>query len=266
MTKIITIISGKGGAGKTSSAINIASALNYFGKKSIVVDANLTTPNVGLHLGAPIVPVTLHDVLKGKNHITESIYLHPSGIRVIPSSISLNALKDTNPENLEHVIQDLHGMADFVLIDAAAGLGREALAALNSGEEILVVTNPELPAVTDALKTIKLAKELGKDVMGVILNKTNPKNMDMTLESIEAMLETDIIGVIPEDRAMKFATARKDSVINMYPDSASSKSYKKIAANFLNINYEDPLPDERQEKTLLEAMADWVVRWLGLKD
>ena len=61
-------------------------------------------------------------------------------------------------------MQDLHGLSDFVIIDAAAGLGREALAALKSGEEILIITNPEISAVTDALKTIKLAEELGKKV------------------------------------------------------------------------------------------------------
>ena len=266
MTRIITITGGKGGSGKTSSAINIASALNYFGKKSIVVDANLTTPNIGLHLGAPIVPVTLHDILKGKNHITESIYVHTSGIRVILSSISLNALKNVDPEKLELVIQDLHGESDFIILDSAAGLGREALAAIKASEEVIILTNPEISAVTDALKTIKLSKELGKDILGVVVNKTNPKNMDMSLENIEAMLETQIIGVIPEDRAMKFATARKDSVVNMYPDSPSSVSYKKLAAHLSNLNFEEPISEEKAQKSILESMADYVVRWLGLKD
>jgi len=266
MTRIITLIGGKGGAGKTTSAINLAAALTYFGKKAIVVDANLTTPNVSLHLGSPIVPVTLHDVLKGRNHITESVYLHPSGIRVVPSSISLNAIKNVDPEKLEYIMQDLHGLSDFVIIDAAAGLGREALAALKSGEEILIITNPEISAVTDALKTIKLAEELGKKVLGVLVNKTNPKNMDMPPDDIEAMLENKIIGIIPEDRAVKFATARKDTVVSMYPNAAASVAYKRLAAHLANENYEEPLYQETADKTVLEAMADWVVKFLGLKD
>ena len=59
MSKIIAIVSGKGGVGKTTSAINLGVALNKFGKNVVVVDANLTTPNIGLHLGAPIVPISL---------------------------------------------------------------------------------------------------------------------------------------------------------------------------------------------------------------
>ena len=64
MATIYSIVSGKGGVGKTTSCINLGAALNKTGEEVIIVDANLTTPNIGLHLGAPIVPITLNHVLK----------------------------------------------------------------------------------------------------------------------------------------------------------------------------------------------------------
>ena len=76
--KAIAVVSGKGGVGKTTSAINLAAALNFFGKDVVILDANLTTPNVGLHLGAPIVPVNLNHVLSGKASIVDAIYEHES--------------------------------------------------------------------------------------------------------------------------------------------------------------------------------------------
>ena len=123
MAKLLTIISGKGGVGKTTTAINLGAALNSFGKEVIVVDANLTTPNVGLHLGAPIVPVNLNHVLLGKAKISDAIYEHESGTKIIPSSLSVKELRRLNPKKLREVGKSLRKMADFVLFDAAAGLG-----------------------------------------------------------------------------------------------------------------------------------------------
>src|SRR3989338_10734519 len=93
MAKLITITSGKGGVGKTTTAINLGAALNAFGKEVIILDANLTTPNIGLHLGAPLVPVSLNHVLSGKAKIVDAIYEHESGTKVIPSSLSVRDLK-----------------------------------------------------------------------------------------------------------------------------------------------------------------------------
>ncbi|RMG76099.1 MAG: septum site-determining protein MinD, partial [Bacteroidetes bacterium] len=93
MSRLITITSGKGGVGKTTTAINLATAINSFGKEVVVVDANLTTPNVGLHLGAPIVPISLNHVLLGKAKVQDAIYEHESGTKIIPSSLSVNELR-----------------------------------------------------------------------------------------------------------------------------------------------------------------------------
>jgi septum site-determining protein MinD len=87
MSRLIAVISGKGGVGKTTTAINLGTALNKFGKDVIIVDANLTTPNVGLHLGAPIVPVNLNHVLLGKAKVADAVYEHESGTKIVPSSL-----------------------------------------------------------------------------------------------------------------------------------------------------------------------------------
>lgn len=262
MTKFISVISGKGGVAKTTTSINLAAALNYFGKSSTVVDANLTTPNVGVYLGMPVTPITLHDVLKNKADIIDSIYLHPSGLRILPASISLQALKNTNPDKLKKVLQPLRGTTDYVIIDSAAGLGREALAALDSADELLIVTNPEISAVTDALKTIKLAQQLKKPIKGVVLTKTNSKNPDLSNEIIEDLLEIPIISVIPEDRDVRYAIAQKQAVVISHPNSAAAISYKKLAADLIGQKYEH----KYKEKSLVEWMGEMVLRFIGFKE
>ena len=74
MKKLIVITSGKGGVGKTVTAINLAAAINYFGEDALVVDANLSTPNVGVHLNSPEVPINLNHVLLGKADLFDSVY------------------------------------------------------------------------------------------------------------------------------------------------------------------------------------------------
>ena len=90
MAKIYAIISGKGGVGKTTSAINIGTSLNELGEDVIILDGNLTTPNIGIHLGAPIVPISLNHVLNNQAKLEDAIYEHESGTKIIPASLSLN--------------------------------------------------------------------------------------------------------------------------------------------------------------------------------
>jgi septum site-determining protein MinD len=238
MARIIVINSGKGGVGKTTTAINLGVSLNKLDKEVIIVDANLNTPNVGLQLGAPIVPITLNHVLKGKADIEEAIYEHSSGTKIVPSSLSVKELTRFNTKKLPEITKKLSKMCDYVIIDSAAGFGEEVIAVLEAADEIIIVTNPEMPAVTDALKAVKVSREMGKEVKGVIVTRHRGAKYEMPLSSIKSMLETAIIGVIPEDKAVKEALNLRDAVVHTHPRSKVSKKYHEIARKVSGENVE----------------------------
>ncbi len=229
MARIIVINSGKGGVGKTTTAINLGASLNKLNKEVIIVDANLNTPNIGLQLGAPIVPITLNHVLKGKASAEDAIYEHYSGTKIVPSSLSVKELTKFNVKKMPQVAKELSEMCDYVIIDSAAGFGEEVMSVLNAADEIIIVTNPEMPAVTDALKAVKVARGMGKDINGVIVTRHSNAKYEMPLSSIKSMLESQIIGVIPEDKAVKEALNLRDAVCHTHPRSKVSRKYLEIA-------------------------------------
>jgi septum site-determining protein MinD len=239
MARIIVINSGKGGVGKTTTAINLGASLNKLNKEVIIVDANLNTPNIGLQLGAPIVPITLNHVLKGKAEIEEAIYEHHSGTKIVPSSLSVKELTKFNVGKLPEITKNLSELCDYVIVDSAAGFGEEVMAVLESADEIVIVTNPEMPAVTDALKAVKVAREMGKEINGVIVTRHADAKYEMPLSSIKSMLETQIIGVIPEDKAVKEALNLRDAVSHTHPRSKVAKKYLEIARKVNGENIEE---------------------------
>lgn len=233
MAKVYLVTSGKGGTGKTTTAVNLGAALNKFDQDVIIVDGNVMTPNIGLHFGAPTVPVSLSHILEDNAELEEAIYEHESGTKIIPCSLSYDQLGKNTKEKLKQVAQELKDIADHIILDSAAGLGDETKAALGAADEVIIVTNPNTLSVTDSLKTIKLAKKQGKEIKGVIINKVKNSKSEMPLEDIKEMLEIPVLGIIPEDESVEQALTKKNAVIHTHPKSKASQSYQDVAAKIL---------------------------------
>ncbi|UCD20656.1 MAG: cell division ATPase MinD [archaeon] len=250
--KLVVLTSGKGGTGKTVSSINIAAALHALGKNVVLVDANLTTPNVSLHLGAPVVPTTLNHVLRGNKRVNQAVYEHHSGLKVVPASISVDALRKVRPEKFRGAVKKLKNIADLVIVDSSAGLGKEALMAIQHADELLVVTNPEIPAVTDALKTIKLAEKLKKKIVGVVVTRRRGRK-EMSVKNVAYMLEKPIIGVVPEDESVPESIMLRDILVNCKPRSKAARSYKRIASRMVGEKFLD-------KPGFFESLFSWMKR------
>lgn len=254
MSKITVIASGKGGVGKTTTTINLDAAMKSFGADVMIIDGNLSTPNVGLHLNSPEVPVNLNHVLRGKAEPYEAVYEHASGIKIMPSSLSVEELKKTSPEKLKSFKAHFKKLSDIVLVDCAAGLGHETSSALELADDIIIVTNPEMPAITDALKTIRLAEKMKKPVRGIIVTRVQKDSIELEPEIVKEMLETQILGMVPEDIAVKKAIRNKSIVTFSAPKSNAARAYKEIAAKMLGVPYDSA----KDKENLLEKFSRWL--------
>lgn len=229
MTRFIAFVSGKGGVGKTTTALNVAHALHKQGKQVILVDANIATPNVGLQLGLLRPEGTLNKFLRKEKSLHDIIFRHDSGVTIIPSSLSLVEFQKTNPQRLTEIFEHLDNMSEFVLVDAPSGLGPEVNQILKNTDEIIIVANPTLSSVMDALKTIQLAAAHNNIVAGVILNMSNYGWSELKPEDVEKILGYHIIANIRHDRKFRKSLLKLAPLHYLYPRSRSAKEFGKVA-------------------------------------
>lgn len=231
MTKVISVISGKGGVGKTTIVSNLGTAISRLGRSVVVIDGNVSCASLGIHLGMPAVnPVTLNDVLKNDAFITQAMYRHKEGFSIIPASIGDI---EANYGGLKHQISRLLGSADIILIDAAAGVSGEAEAAIDASDEVVLVTNPEYTAVLGAISAKKLAEKKGRILLGVIINKSMSEKYEMSAKEVELFVDLPVLAVIRDHRKVRESLACRTPVVVHSPYSVPSVQIKNMAYKIL---------------------------------
>jgi septum site-determining protein MinD len=235
MGKSIGIVSLKGGVGKTSVVASLGSALSEFGKKVLLIDGNLSSPSLGLHLDIIDPEKTLHHVLDRTANTREAIYKHAEGLYIMPASIFNKT--EVNPLKLRDKIKGLKRSYDIILIDSSPSLNEETLAVMLASNEIFVVTTPDHPTLSATIKAIKLAKQRGTPISGLVLNKVHNKNFEISLKDIEETLEIPVLAVIPYDVNVLKSLSNMKPYTSHKPKSKGSTEYKKLAGVLIGQKY-----------------------------
>jgi len=247
MSRIIGVFSGKGGVGKTTTAVNLGISLLNLGKSVMLVDSNVNTPNVSLHLGMDFKPFTLQDMMDNIPYLPEAIYSHESGLRVVPADFSVKD-RHSDISELKNHIHKLAGEADYIIVDCAPGLGTDSRAAIEACDEFLIVTNPEIPAVTDAFKMYHTVKNANGNILGIVVNKVTNNREELQSDEIEEFFNDSIIGIIPEDKDVKTSIQKRTPVTIHKPYSKVSEAYYKLAMNLEGV----------RKKTFMDTLSEFL--------
>ncbi len=226
MNKVI-LVSGNAGQGKTTVAKNIAFALRNFGFDVLLVDGDIKTPKLSHHVGMPLANKTIQDVLLGARPLKDAIYQRPSGLKLL-----LSSLAESDVPHPSTLLPQLRKCADVIIIDVPTYDKKW----YETKCETIIVTQPDFPSALDAKKLFKCA-----NVQCVVVNRMHNDGIDLSLGNMQEIVLKPILGVIPEEPAMREALRHGYSIIEFHPELQASISLKQIAARLMNLDYQSPV-------------------------
>lgn len=237
MGKVVGILSIKGGVGKTTAALNIASALsNNFNKKVLLIDTNYSSPTLGLHLGLIDYPNTIHDVLTNKVDIEDAIIAHNFNFDVILGDLLCSRI---NPYSLRSKIKKIKNKYDFIILDSSPNLNDEMLSTMIASDKLFVVTTPDWPTLSSTMHAIKVAKERGTAISGLILNRVRNKNFELSLKDVELATNVPILAMINDTSKVLKSLSKYKPFVLEYPNIDASIEFKRLAGALVGSLYSD---------------------------
>lgn len=238
--RVIGLVSGKGGVGKTSLTVNIGIAMNQMGKDITLVDTDFSASNLGVYLGRYDHPVKIQDVLSGDSRPENAFFRHPTGIRATVASTEIHQV-EPELDRLDSVISEARRNSDFVLVDLPPGLDSTVQEILECCDEILIITLPTQSSGINAAQIVEKAKQLRKPILGTIVNMSeDDPESELVDREIEMMTESHIITSIPHDQAVKASLFDNKAYINRDPFSPASLETKQLASSLAGEEYEKP--------------------------
>jgi len=240
---VVGILSGKGGVGKTTITSNLATALaKVFGRKTLILDTNVTSSHIRLHFGMyEEMKTTLKDLIKDDSKLEEAIKTNElTGVDIVPSPENLKGL---DLEKLKNLASRLASSEyDFVIIDSAPGFRENVPDVIKASDQIIIVTNPYVPDVTDALKLLELVKKYDRKVI-VVVNRIRKKKYELSKEEIMDMLGVKKIFEIPEDEKVPESITAGVPLVIYKPNSKAAIALKKLAGVLVGEEYKPSLTE-----------------------
>src|SRR5713226_5695487 len=250
-SRVITITSGKGGVGKTTTTANLGTALAMQGKKVAVVDSDIGLRNLDAVLGLENrIVYDLVDVVEGQCRLRQALIKD----KRLPELYLLPAAqtRDKNAVNsvqMEQLCQQLRAEFDFVIIDSPAGIEQGFRNAIVGADEIIIVANPEMASVRDADRIIGLVEAAGKPEPRLILNRLRPEMVRRG--DMMDVLGIDLLGIVPEDEMIIVAINKGEPIVY---DKHSQAGRAFVSAAQRIMGEEIPLDEIEDAPTLMERL------------
>jgi len=238
--RVIAVTGGKGGVGKTSVSVNLATGLAAAGRRVVLLDGDLGLANVDVLLG--LSPrYTLAHVLSGERTLDEILVEAKQGFKIVPAASGAADLASLDGAGHLGLVQAFSGLAtrvDALIIDTAAGIAPGVLQFSQAAQHVLVVVTDEPASLTDAYALIKvLSRDYGVSRFRVVANMARgPAEGETLFKKLEKVtgrfldVLLEYAGAVPDDEHVRRAIRVQRPVLDAYPGSPAGRAFKKLAA------------------------------------
>ena len=252
LARVITVTSGKGGVGKSNTAINLALHFKQLGQRVIILDADFGLANIEIMFGT-VPKHNLCDLIYQGKSITEIITWGPGDVGFISGGSGIAGLSNLSREYLTYIIQNLaqlDAIADVIIIDTGAGISDAVLEFLVASGEILLITTPEPTSITDSYSLLKalnrhprFAKENSQ--IKVIANRVENENEgEVLFKKLNVVvsrflgLPLEYLGEVPQDKHLAQAVMQQTPVSLASPNAKSAVAYERITEKLMHLENE----------------------------
>ena len=265
---VLAFASGKGGTGKSFLTTNAAIALHRTGKRVAVVDCDFGLANAHLLFG--VNPrYSMQHLLDGAVSVHDALFATPYGPGLVAGGSGISSLAELDAGHMQVLAGALHGLAachDYVLLDCPAGLAPQSMITVLAAQRVIIVTNPEIAALTDAYALIKcLARQPSRPVVHLVVNRVVKAGLGkVTFERLAevsrrfAACEIHYGGEIPEDSAVTHRRLGQPPLLSSLPECPTSQAVLAILRDLdARITVEATAPDLGVEARMMAQIRRW---------
>ena len=253
--KVITVASGKGGTGKTTSVAALSSCLAVLGYKTLCIDFDVGMRNLDLSLAMQdFAVIDFVDVATGRIELMSAVSKAPMipnlfFLTAPPGNIDLitdesedvsEADNDSaiNITAIKRMFEEIRENFDYCLIDAPPGIGSGLQLAVCDADTAIIVTAGEDPTIRDAQQTAAAIRNFGVDRLRLLVNRVDPKKYKIiktTIDDIIDIVGVQLIGVIREDKYI-FRALHANTPLVLYKKRQSAYDYLEVAHRIIGDN------------------------------
>lgn len=256
MGEVIVVTSGKGGVGKTTATANVGAGLAGLGKKTVLIDTDIGLRNLDIIMGLEnCIVYNLVDVAEGRCTLKQALIKDKKypDLSLLPSAQTLDKTA-VSPEQMRKLTNELKEEFDYVLLDCPAGIGQGFENAAAGANRAIVVATPDVSAIRDADRIIRLLEGRGIKNAELIVNRLRMnlvKQGDMmSVEEVCEILAIPLLGVVPDDERIVVSANRGEPVVGT--DCPAGQAYANICRRILGESVE--LLNLDRKRTFLEKI------------
>lgn len=242
--KTISIVSGKGGVGKSNFALNFSLTLIKNNKKVLLIDLDVGMGNINILLGLHA-EKTIIDMLHYSLPIHSIIEEGPIGLNFISGGSGVSDLFIMNNEKKNFFLKEYKKLVndyDYIIFDIGAGATRDSIFFVLASEECIVITTPEPTSITDSYGMIKhIINYESKMSIYVVMNrcdteKFGKQSLSKFKQIVNRFLKIEIktLGIIPDDKFVTKAVMSQKPYVLLNSKAPVSKAINIICNIYLN--------------------------------